>query len=106
MPPAPGGLVISYDPRRVPGDRFTRCPDYGPGGDAAPQQDGPYPTLGQITWTWSDAERVLTLEPGTQPGVQRPEDEEPPAVRRDFLVTLPDGTSKDVTYRGARLVSF
>lgn len=54
---------------------------------------------GQGQWTrltWNDRTRQLTLEPGTARGAT--------TAARQFQVTLPDGSSKAVTYRGARVV--
>jgi hypothetical protein len=51
-----------------------------------------------IRMTWNDQTRQLTLEPGGAPGAANV------GATRQFQVTLPDGTSKAVTYRGARVV--
>ncbi len=60
---------------------------------------------GKGSWThmtWDDANRRLTLEPGTPAGATSV------PTSRTFRVTLlPQGTTKEVTYRGARVtVSF
>lgn len=51
-----------------------------------------------IRMTWNDSTRQLTLEPGTPRGASNT------GTTRPFQVTLPDGTSRSVTYRGARTV--
>jgi alpha-glucosidase/alpha-D-xyloside xylohydrolase len=51
-----------------------------------------------IRMTWNDQTRQLTMEPGGAPGATNA------GGTRQFQVTLPDGTSKAVTYRGARVV--
>ena len=48
--------------------------------------------------SWNDTTRQLTLEPGAARGATSS------GPARQFQVTLPDGTSKAVTYRGARVV--
>ena len=48
-----------------------------------------------IRMAWNDQTRQLTLEPGAASRG---------SITRQFQVTLPDGTSKAVTYRGARVV--
>jgi alpha-glucosidase/alpha-D-xyloside xylohydrolase len=56
---------------------------------------------GQGQWTrisWNDRTRQLTLEPGGARGATMA------GPMRQFQVTLPDGTSKAVTYRGVRVV--
>jgi hypothetical protein len=47
---------------------------------------------------WNDQTRQLTLEPGAAGGATNA------GPAREFQVTLPDGTSKAVTYRGVRVV--
>ncbi len=49
-----------------------------------------------IRMKWSDPTRELTLVPSTPSGAPGG------AVTRVFTVTLPDGTSRAVTYRGVR----
>jgi len=51
-----------------------------------------------IRLMWSDRARQLTIEPGAPRGATNR------VAERRFRVTLPDGTAKDVTYRGARIV--
>jgi alpha-glucosidase (family GH31 glycosyl hydrolase) len=51
-----------------------------------------------IRMSWNDAARQLTLEPGAARGAANS------GPARQFQVTLPDGISKAVTYRGARVV--
>ena len=51
-----------------------------------------------IRMTWNDGARQLTLVPGTPAGATGA------GVTREFRVTLPDGSSKAVTYRGVRVV--
>lgn len=59
-------------------------------------------TRGRASWTrfsWNDASKRLTIEPGPPPGATST------ASRRRFrVVLLPDGLSKDVDYRGSRSV--
>ena len=47
---------------------------------------------------WNDQTRQLTLEPGAARGATNA------GPARQFQVTLPDGTTKAITYRGARVV--
>jgi alpha-glucosidase (family GH31 glycosyl hydrolase) len=57
---------------------------------------------GQGNWTqfaWSDAPRRLTIEPGGPAGARNTA-----APRRFTVVLLPEGVSKDVEYKGARVV--
>jgi alpha-glucosidase/alpha-D-xyloside xylohydrolase len=52
------------------------------------------------TWTrviWNDRARQLTIEPGAPAGALNV------AGRRTFRVQLPDGTTRDVAYTGARI---
>jgi hypothetical protein len=51
-----------------------------------------------IRMAWNDQTRQLTLEPGAAGGATNA------GPAREFQVTLPDGTSKAVTYRGVRVV--
>ena len=56
---------------------------------------------GQGQWTrisWNDRTRQVSLEPGGTRGATSA------GSARQFQVTLPDGTSKAVTYRGVRVV--
>ena len=55
---------------------------------------------GRGSWVrlaWNDATRELTLEPGA------PADATNVVTSRQFRVVLPDGTTRDVAYRGERL---
>lgn len=51
-----------------------------------------------IRMTWNDQAQQLTLEPGAPAGARNQ------ATRRQFKVVLPNGTTRDVDYRGERLV--
>ena len=51
-----------------------------------------------VQMTWNEQARTVTLEPGAPAGSTEVGSD------RAFRITLPDGTSKDVVYRGARLV--
>jgi alpha-glucosidase (family GH31 glycosyl hydrolase) len=51
-----------------------------------------------IRMMWNDQTRQLTLEPGAARGATSA------GPARQFQVTLPDGASKAVTYRGARMI--
>jgi alpha-glucosidase (family GH31 glycosyl hydrolase) len=50
-----------------------------------------------IRMSWNDSTKQLTLEPGAARGSTDT------GTTREFRVALPDGTSKSVTYRGARV---
>jgi hypothetical protein len=56
---------------------------------------------GRGTWTriaWNDAAREVTLEPNPPAGAVNV------AAPRRFRILLPDGTARDVTYEGRRVV--
>jgi len=103
------GAVIPFDPVR----QYTSEPVTGPttlrvypganGQFTLYDDDGESQAYlaGRGQWIraeWNDRARQLTLAPGAPRGAT----DVGPA--REFLVTLPDGTSKAVTYRGVRVV--